>query len=106
MGGINVYIIGSKGIPAEYGGFETFVDNLVTRRRNKQITYHVACLSDNTRSDAVYRGARCFYVRLPRLGGLRAIIHDIVSIIRCLHHVRREAPHGNVLGRVKSCMTS
>ena len=24
----NIFIIGSKGIPANYGGFETFVDNL------------------------------------------------------------------------------
>ena len=25
----HVFIVGSKGIPAEYGGFETFVDKLV-----------------------------------------------------------------------------
>ena len=24
----NIFIIGSKGIPAKYGGFETFVDKL------------------------------------------------------------------------------
>ena len=30
----NIFIVGSKGIPANYGGFETFVENLT----KKQIT--------------------------------------------------------------------
>ena len=33
----DVFIVGSKGIPANYGGFETFVDNLVTRQVNPKI---------------------------------------------------------------------
>ena len=32
-----VFIIGSKGTPAKYGGFETFVDNLVSRQNSSQI---------------------------------------------------------------------
>ena len=30
----DVFIIGSKGIPAKYGGFETFVDKLTEERVN------------------------------------------------------------------------
>ena len=30
----NVYIIGSKGIPAKYGGFETFVEKLTEKQAN------------------------------------------------------------------------
>ncbi len=41
----DVFIVGSKGIPANYGGFETFVDNLVSRQDDKQIKYHVACMT-------------------------------------------------------------
>ena len=40
----NVFIIGSNGIPANYGGFETFVENLTAKKINKEIKYHVACL--------------------------------------------------------------
>ncbi len=29
----HVFIIGSKGIPARYGGFETFVDSLARLQR-------------------------------------------------------------------------
>ena len=45
----HVFIIGSKGIPANYGGFETFVEQLTARQQNKDIVYHVACL-DKDRS--------------------------------------------------------
>ncbi|MDO5702905.1 MAG: DUF1972 domain-containing protein, partial [Lachnospiraceae bacterium] len=30
----HVFIIGSKGIPAQYGGFETFVDKLTWYRKS------------------------------------------------------------------------
>ena len=42
-----VFIIGSKGIPAKYGGFESFVENLTAQRKNKNIKYHVACMGKN-----------------------------------------------------------
>ena len=32
----SVYIIGSKGIPANYGGFETFVEKLTENQKNKR----------------------------------------------------------------------
>ncbi|NLZ45722.1 MAG: DUF1972 domain-containing protein, partial [Clostridiales bacterium] len=45
----NVYIIGSKGIPGNYGGYETFVDKLTEyHQRNPEIKYHVACKSTET----------------------------------------------------------
>lgn len=44
----NVFIIGSKGIPANYGGFETFVEYLTKYKVSDDIKYHVACLSDHS----------------------------------------------------------
>ena len=39
----HVFIIGSKGIPSNYGGYETFVDKLTEYHQdNKDIKYHVA----------------------------------------------------------------
>ena len=38
----HVFIIGSKGIPAAYGGFETFVENLTGQAVSEDIQYHVA----------------------------------------------------------------
>ena len=33
----HIYIIGSKGIPAKYGGFETFVEELTAHQSNKNL---------------------------------------------------------------------
>ena len=33
----HVFIIGSRGLPAQYGGFETFVDQLVSNRVSPNI---------------------------------------------------------------------
>ena len=33
----HVFIIGSKGIPAKYGGFETFVEKLTEQQKSKEI---------------------------------------------------------------------
>ena len=44
----SVYIIGAKGIPAKYGGFETFVEKLTENQKNKDIHYFVACTRENS----------------------------------------------------------
>ena len=58
----NVFIIGSNGIPANYGGFETFVENLTAKKISNNIKYHVACLAKNN-EEFEYNNARCFNVK-------------------------------------------
>ena len=43
-----VYSVGSKGIPAKYGGFETFVEKLIEFQQDKEIQYYVACMRENS----------------------------------------------------------
>ena len=44
----NIFIVGSKGIPGSYGGYETFVDKLTEYHQNDPaVKYHVACAVDN-----------------------------------------------------------
>lgn len=40
----HIFIIGSKGIPAKYGGFESFVENLTKYRQAENLVYHVSCI--------------------------------------------------------------
>ena len=44
---LHVFIIGSKGIPAQYGGFETFVEKLTRYRKSDRIRYHVARMAED-----------------------------------------------------------
>ena len=61
----HVYIVGCKGIPARYGGFETFVEKLTENRASDRIRYHVACAVDEMPEDPEYEhnGAHCFCVK-------------------------------------------
>ncbi|WP_410504527.1 glycosyltransferase family 1 protein [Ligilactobacillus salivarius] len=77
----NVFIVGSKGIPANYGGFETFVDNLVTRQVNPKIKYHVSCMTfDKSVKQYDYNGAECQEIYVPNIGGAKAILYDLRSL--------------------------
>ncbi|MCM3693172.1 beta 1-4 rhamnosyltransferase Cps2T [Neobacillus niacini] len=75
----NVFIIGSKGIPSRYGGFETFVDKLTEHKKSNEIKYHVACLADNF-NEFEYNNARCFNVNVPEIGPAKAVYYDIKSL--------------------------
>ena len=41
-----VAIIGTVGVPAKYGGYETLVENLLDKKINAEIQYLVYCSSN------------------------------------------------------------
>ncbi len=84
---VNVFIIGSKGIPAKYGGFETFVDKLTLYKKNNNIKYHVACLSDND-NEFEHNGARCFNVRGKNIGSAKALLYDVDALKKCERYIK------------------
>lgn len=87
----HVFIIGSRGLPAKYGGFETFVEKLVENRISPQIQYHVACLSDDEAYHHFdYKGVDCFTIRAPKLGPARVIAYDMMAINYALKLVKEQ----------------
>ncbi len=82
----NIFIIGSKGIPAKYGGFETFVEKLTENKKNIEIKYHVSCLSDNF-NEFEHNNARCFNVRVPNIGPAKAVYYDIRALKDSLRYI-------------------
>ena len=59
----HVFIVGSKGIPGNYGGYETFVDKLTEyHQNNPNLKYHVACKAKDTKTFE-YHNADCFDVK-------------------------------------------
>ena len=83
----HVFIIGSKGIPANYGGFETFVEKLTEQQKSKEIKYHVSCLADND-NEFEHNGARCFNVKVPDIGPAKAVYYDIVALKECIKYIK------------------
>ncbi|CAM3131426.1 beta 1-4 rhamnosyltransferase Cps2T [Sporolactobacillus spathodeae] len=85
----HVFIIGSKGIPGAYGGYETFVDKLTEyHQNNKKLKYHVACKSTEN-GEFEYHNARCFNVKVPDVGAAQAIYYDIISLKRCCDYIKK-----------------
>ncbi|MBR1391479.1 MAG: DUF1972 domain-containing protein [Lachnospiraceae bacterium] len=85
----DVFIIGCKGIPAKYGGFETFVEHLTRYRKSPQLQYHVACVGEQEK-EYTYNGASCFALRLPAIGSAKAVFYDVAAFCRCLKTIRQE----------------
>ena len=90
----HVFIVGSKGIPANYGGYETFVDYLTEyHQTNPSLRYHVACKSTE-RGSFMYNNARCFKVKVPNIGPAQAIYYDVAALNECVKYIKaHHIPH-------------
>ena len=97
----SVYIIGSKGIPAKYGGFETFVEKLTEYQKDSNIQYYVACMRENSAKSGItddqfeHNGAICFNIDVPNIGPARAIAYDIATVNKAIELAKKnkdEAP--------------
>lgn len=90
----NIFIIGSKGIPAKYGGFETFVEQLTLNKMSDEIQYHVSCMVDKSNYDKskntfYHNNARCFNIKSLNIGPAKAIIYDINSLQHCIKYIKQ-----------------
>lgn len=79
---MKVAIIGTVGVPANYGGFETLVEQLIRHNNSEELQYAVYCSTKSYNERRwVYQGARTEYVRF-NANGLQSIPFDIVSLIK------------------------
>jgi glycosyltransferase involved in cell wall biosynthesis len=81
---VRIALLGTRGIPAGYGGFETFAEELSTRlaARGHQVT--VYC---RQRPEAPeYRGVRLKYVPTIRHKYLDTLAHTLLSTLHLLFH--------------------
>jgi len=85
----HVFIVGSKGIPGAYGGYETFVDKLTEyHQNNEEIKYHVAC-KDTENKEETYHNARCFHIKVPNIGPAQAIYYDVAALSACCKYIQQ-----------------
>ncbi|MCS3634717.1 DUF1972 domain-containing protein [Salinibacter ruber] len=81
-----LFIVGSRGIPAAYGGFETFAEELSTRLAARNQTVSVTC--EQTSEDAdrpdTYQGVNLLHVPTPD-HALRPILADLIALWTCYH---------------------
>ncbi len=84
----HVFIVGSKGIPGAYGGYETFVDKLTQyHQSHPELRYHVACKGTQA-GETEYHNARCFTIPVPSIGPAQAIWYDVAALSACCRYIR------------------
>lgn len=91
----HVAILGTRGIPAAYGGFETFAEQLAVRlvQRGYAVTVYAEAEGDCP-PDFSYKGVRVRYRRRPKWGPASVIAYDC----KCLWDARREYDLAYMLG--------
>jgi glycosyltransferase involved in cell wall biosynthesis len=82
-----IAILGSRGIPARYGGFETFAEQLALGLVQAGVEVTVFAEGDSSADSAAfdYQGIRVEPVRTHRLGPATTIVYDTM----CLWRARR-----------------
>jgi glycosyltransferase involved in cell wall biosynthesis len=79
-----VAIVGTQGVPANYGGFESLVENIIGENCSPDIQYTVFCSSkDMQDKKETYKGCRLKYIPL-HANGVQSIPYDILSMLRAM----------------------
>ncbi len=77
-----VAVIGTVGVPANYGGFETLVENILGENSSEAIDYTVFCSSKSYNQILKsYKGAQLIYIGL-KANGVQSTLYDIMSMMR------------------------
>jgi glycosyltransferase involved in cell wall biosynthesis len=82
---MRIAILGTRGIPARYGGFETFAERIATGLFARGFDVTVFCESVTTSSPDDFQGVRLRYISAPSVGHLKTILYDL----RCLWAARK-----------------
>lgn len=83
---MKVAIIGTVGVPANYGGFETLVENLLNFKSSNQIQYTVYCSSKRYKEKLdTYKGAKLEYLPFDA-NGKQAFIYDSISLLKAIRN--------------------
>ena len=95
----HVFIVGCKGIPAKYGGFETFVEKLTEYRQSEEIQYHVACMKSDDVTEEVYthNNAECFQVAVPSIGPAKAVYYDVKALQWVIRSIQKNNLQGSIV---------
>lgn len=82
---MKIAILGTRGIPARYGGFETFAEELAAGLAEHGHGVTVFCEQKDSPQPALFRGAELRYCPSPAFGPFQTIFYDL----NCLWSARK-----------------
>ena len=78
---MRIAILGSRGIPARHGGFETFAEGLAVRLVERGHAVTVYCEGRRQGRPRSWRGVRLVYVPVPVGGCARPLLYDLFALL-------------------------
>lgn len=84
---MRIALLGTRGIPARYGGFETFAEELSVRLAERGHDVTVYCRAPH--DEQFYRGVRLVYLPPVRQKYLETVAHTFSSTVHMLRHRRQ-----------------
>ena len=82
---MRIALLGTRGIPANYGGFETFAEELSVRLAERGHDVTVYCRTNNVgRREPLYRGVRLALLPTVSHKYLDTIAHTFLSTLHLL----------------------
>ena len=90
----NIFIIGARGYHASYGGWETFVSNLVDYYNDSNTRFYVGVLTENEEKDKVLEKVNdnlyLNYIYVNKdMGSPKMFLYTIKSYIECLKFIKK-----------------
>ena len=98
---MHIALLGTRGIPARYGGFETFAEELSTRLATRGHSVTVYCR--NRYAEAVYRGVKLVYLPTIRHKYFDTLAHTLLCTLHLMLHRQDVALYCNA---ANACFTS
>jgi glycosyltransferase involved in cell wall biosynthesis len=95
---VRIAILGTRGIPACYGGFETFAEELSTRLAARG--HDVTVYTRQRHAEPCYRGVRLRYLPTIRHKYLDTVAHTLLSTLHLLGHRTDAALYCNAANAV------
>ncbi|MCX5815518.1 MAG: DUF1972 domain-containing protein [Proteobacteria bacterium] len=83
---MKIAILGARGIPARYGGFDTLVEELSVRLVNQYGIDVTVCCRSNYYQDRqeCYSNVKCTYISCWRIKGLESLLHTFLSALHAI----------------------
>ena len=80
-----VAIVGIQGLPANYGGFETMVENIIGENCSPDVEYTVYCSAKDMKSSELkeYKGAKLKYLNM-KSHGIWSVPYYSLTMMKCL----------------------
>lgn len=88
----NIIIIGARGYKSNYGGWETFVTNLITNYKDKNVKFHVPELTTNKKEKGKTiekDNVSCLQVYSPNVGFVTMFIYAIFALKQMKKYIKK-----------------